>query len=161
MAETTPGPLIMVTQFVGFLAAWREPGPMAPLLAATLGGLLTTWVTFTPCFLWIFFGAPFVEALRANKALGAALGAITAAVVGVILNLAVWFALHVLFAKLVPTTVLGANFGMPVLSSVDIPALVLALAAAIAIFRFKIGMIPVLLASSLAGMAYYLAMGAA
>jgi chromate transporter len=161
MAETTPGPLIMVTQFVGFLAAWREPGLMAPLLAATLGGLLTTWVTFTPCFLWIFFGAPFVEALRANKALGAALGAITAAVVGVILNLAVWFALHVLFAKLVPTTVLGASFGMPVLSSVDIPALVLALAAAIAIFRFKIGMIPVLLASSLAGMAYYLAMGAA
>ena len=99
MAETTPGPLIMVTQFVGFLAAWRDPGTMSPLLAATLGGLLTTWVTFTPCFLWIFFGAPFVEALRANKALGAALGAITAAVVGVILNLAVWFALHVLFAR--------------------------------------------------------------
>ena len=92
MAETTPGPLIMVTQFVGFLAAWREPGGLPPLLAATLGGLLTTWVTFVPCFLWIFFGAPFVEALRANKALAAALGAITAAVVGVILNLAVWFA---------------------------------------------------------------------
>jgi chromate transporter len=161
MAETTPGPLIMVTQFVGFLAAWKEPGSLPPLLAATLGGLLTTWVTFTPCFLWIFLGAPFVEVLRANKALGAALGAITAAVVGVILNLAVWFALHVLFAKLVPTTVLGATFGMPVLSSVDIPALVLAVAAAIAIFRFKFGMIPVLLASSLAGMAYYLAMGAA
>jgi len=86
MAETTPGPLIMVTQFVGFLAAWREPGTLPPLLAATLGGLLTTWVTFVPCFLWIFFGAPFVEALRANKALGAALGAITAAVVGVILT---------------------------------------------------------------------------
>ena len=66
MAESTPGPLIMVTQFVGFLAAWRAPGTMPPLLAATLGGLLTTWVTFTPCFLWIFFGAPFVEALRAN-----------------------------------------------------------------------------------------------
>ena len=110
MAETTPGPLIMVTQFVGFLAAWREPGGLPPLLAATLGGLLTTWVTFVPCFLWIFFGAPFVEALRANKALGAALGAITAAVVGVILNLAVWFALHVLFAKLVPVTFLGASF---------------------------------------------------
>jgi chromate transporter len=161
MAETTPGPLIMVTQFVGFLAAWRDPGGLPPLLAATLGGLLTTWVTFTPCFLWIFFGAPFVEVLRANKALGAALGAITAAVVGVILNLAVWFGLHVLFAKLEPTTVLGASFGMPVLSSVDIPSAVLALAAAIAIFRFKLGMIPVLLASSLAGVAYYLAMGAA
>ena len=89
---------------------------MPPLLAATLGGLLTTWVTFTPCFLWIFFGAPFVEALRSNKALGAALGAITAAVVGVILNLAVWFALHVLFAKLVPMHLLGASVDVPVLS---------------------------------------------
>lgn len=159
MAETTPGPLIMVTQFVGFLAAWREPGGMSPLLAATLGGLLTTWVTFTPCFLWIFFGAPFVEALRANKALGAALGAITAAVVGVILNLAIWFALHVLFAKVVQVHWLGATIDVPVPGSVDLPSLVLAIAAAIAIFRFKIGMIPVLLASSLAGVVFYLAMG--
>ena len=159
MAETTPGPLIIVTQFVGFLAAWREPGSLPPLLAATLGGLLTTWVTFVPCFLWIFFGAPFVEILRANKALAAALAAITAAVVGVILNLAVWFALHVLFAKQVPVTVLGASFGMPVLSSIDIPAAVLAAASAVAIFRFKMGMIPVLLASALAGMIYYLALG--
>jgi chromate transporter len=161
MAETTPGPLIMVTQFVGFLAAWRDPGSMPPLLAATLGGLLTTWVTFTPCFLWIFFGAPFVEILRSNKALGAALGAITAAVVGVILNLAVWFALHVLFASIVPTRVLGASIGVPVLSSVDIPSLILAIASALAIFRFKIGMIPVLLGSALAGMAYSLAVGLA
>jgi chromate transporter len=159
MAETTPGPLIMVTQFVGFLAAWREPGTMSPLLAATLGGLLTTWVTFTPCFLWIFFGAPFVEALRANKALGAALGAITAAVVGVILNLAVWFALRVLFAKLVPVHALGVSVDLPVLSSVDMPSLVLAIAAAVAIFRFKFGMIPVLLASSLAGVVLFLALG--
>jgi chromate transporter len=159
MAETTPGPLIMVTQFVGFLAAWREPGGMPPLLAATLGGLLTTWVTFVPCFLWIFFGAPFVEALRANKALGAALGAITAAVVGVILNLAVWFALHVLFAKQVPVRWLGASVELPVPSSVDLPALVLSLAAALAIFRFKFGMIPVLLASSMAGVVYYLVLG--
>jgi chromate transporter len=157
MAETTPGPLIMVTQFVGFLGAWREPGGLPPLLAATLGGLLTTWVTFVPCFLWIFFGAPFVEALRANKALGAALGAITAAVVGVILNLAVWFALHVLFAVLVPVRWLGASVELPVLSSADLPALVLAIAAAVAIFRFKFGMIPVLLASSLAGVVYALA----
>jgi chromate transporter len=159
MAETTPGPLIMVTQFVGFLAAWREPGTMPPLLAATLGGLLTTWVTFTPCFLWIFFGAPFVEAMRANKALGAALGAITAAVVGVILNLAVWFALHVLFAQVVKVHWLGASIDVPVPSSVDLPSLVLSVAAAIAIFRFKIGMIPVLLASSLAGVVFYLAVG--
>ncbi len=159
MAETTPGPLIMVTQFVGFLAAWREPGGMPPLLAATLGGLLTTWVTFVPCFLWIFFGAPFLEALRSNKALGAAMAAITAAVVGVILNLAVWFALHVLFGKIVPVHLLGATIGVPLLSSVDIPSLALAAASAIAIFRFKIGMIPVLLGSALAGMTYYFVIG--
>ena len=159
MAETTPGPLIMVTQFVGFLAAWRAPGAMPPLLAATLGGLLTTWVTFVPCFLWIFFGAPFVEALRSNKALGAALGAVTAAVVGVILNLAIWFALHVLFAKQMPVHFLGTSVDLPVLSSVDLPSLVLSICAAIAIFRFKVGMIPVLLASSLAGVAYFLIIG--
>jgi chromate transporter len=159
MAETTPGPLIMVTQFVGFLAAWRDPGTMPPLLAATLGGLLTTWVTFTPCFLWIFFGAPFVEALRANKELGAALGAITAAVVGVILNLAVWFALHVLFARLTPVHWLGVAVDVPVLSSLDVPSAVLSVAAAVAIFRFKLGMIPVLLASSLAGVVLFLGLG--
>ena len=159
MAETTPGPLIMVTQFVGFLGAWRDPGGLPPLLAATLGGLLTTWVTFVPCFLWIFFGAPFVEALRANKALGATLGAITAAIVGVILNLAVWFALHVLFAQLVPVHWLGASLELPVLKSVDVPSLALSLAAAVAIFRFKFGMLPVLLACSLAGVIYSLALG--
>ncbi|TAJ34869.1 MAG: chromate efflux transporter [Reyranella sp.] len=160
MAETTPGPLIMVTQFVGFLAAWREPGALSPLLAATLGGLLTTWVTFVPCFLWIFFGAPFVETLRANKALGAALGAITAAVVGVILNLAVWFALHVLFAELVPVRWLGSSVELPVLRSVDLPSLALATAAAVAIFRFRFGMMSVLLASSLAGVVYALVLTA-
>jgi len=159
MAETTPGPLIMVTQFVGFLAAHRAPGGLHPLLAATLGGLLTTWVTFAPCFLWIFFGAPFVEALRGNKALSAALGAITAAVVGVILNLAVWFALQVLFARHEPFAWLGMSLQAPVLSSVDWPSLVLAAAAAIAVFRFKIGMIPVLLASSLAGIAWHFLRG--
>ena len=99
MAETTPGPLIMVLQFVGFLAAFRDPGALSPLLAGTLGGLLATWVTFAPCFLWIFLGAPFVETLRGNQALAAALSAITAAVVGVILNLAIWFAIHTLFRE--------------------------------------------------------------
>ena len=97
MAETTPGPLIMVLQFVGFMAAFRDPGALPPMLAGTLGGLLATWVTFAPCFLWIFLGAPFVEVLRGNKALSGALSAITAAVVGVILNLAVWFAIHTIF----------------------------------------------------------------
>src|SRR6476661_5222203 len=97
MAETTPGPLIMVLQFVGFMAAFRDPGSLLPMLAGTLGGLLATWVTFTPCFLWIFLGAPYIERLRGNKGLSAALGAITAAVVGVILNLSIWFALHTVF----------------------------------------------------------------
>ena len=99
LAETTPGPLIMVVQFVGFMGAYRDPGTLQPMIAGTLGGMLTTWVTFVPCFLWIFLGAPFVEGLRGNRALGGALAAITAAVVGVILNLAIWFALHVLFAR--------------------------------------------------------------
>jgi chromate transporter len=159
MAETTPGPLIMVTQFVGFLGAWRAPGTLNPVLAGTLGGLLTTWVTFTPCFLWIFFGAPFVEALRANKALAAALGAVTAAVVGVILNLAVWFALHVLFAELQEMRWLGAGLEVPVLASANVPSMILAAAAAIAVFRFKLGMVPVLLASSAVGVVYFLFAG--
>lgn len=159
MAETTPGPLIMVTQFVGFLGAWRDPGRLNPVLAGTLGGLLTTWVTFTPCFLWIFFGAPFVEALRANKALAAALGTVTAAVVGVILNLAVWFALHVLFADLAEMRWFGAHLEVPVLASANLPSMILAVAAAVAVFRFKAGMVPVLLVCSLVGVAYFLVAG--
>ena len=127
--------------------------------AGTLGGLLTTWVTFTPCFLWIFFGAPFVEALRGNKALSSALGAITAAVVGVILNLAIWFALHVLFARLTPVNGLGMSLSAPVLSSVNLPSLVLTAAAVLAVFRFRVGMMPVLLACSLAGIGYDLLVG--
>ncbi len=99
LAETTPGPLIMVVQFVGFVGAWQHPEGLPPLLAATLGALLTTWVTFTPCFLWVFLGGPYVERLRGNKKLAAALSTITAAIVGVILNLAVWFALHLFFPQ--------------------------------------------------------------
>ncbi|HEU4442635.1 MAG TPA: chromate efflux transporter [Burkholderiales bacterium] len=98
-AETLPGPLIKVTQFVGFLGAWRNPEPFSPLASAVLGSALATWVTFVPPMLLIFAGAPFVEQLRANQRLSGALAAITAAVVGVILNLTVWFALHVLFAE--------------------------------------------------------------
>ena len=97
LAETTPGPLILVTQFVGFLAAFRDAAPFSPVVAGILAAAMTTWVTFTPSMLWIFAGAPFVEQLRANRRLSGALAAITAAVVGVILNLSVWFALHVLF----------------------------------------------------------------
>jgi chromate transporter len=160
MAETTPGPLIMVTQFVGFMGAFRAPGSLNPYVAGVLGGLLTTWVTFTPCFLWIFLGAPYVEALRGNRALSAALAVITAAVVGVILNLAVWFGLHVLFRKVVEVRWLpGLALDVPVLSSINIASAVLTLAAVVAMFRFKAGMIPVLAACSAAGVVYYLATG--
>lgn len=152
MAETTPGPLIMVLQFVGFMAAYRDASGLSPMLAATLGGLLATWVTFTPCFLWIFVGAPYVERLRGNKGLAGALSAITAAVVGVILNLSIWFALHTLFRETVPVHAFPLNFDMPVLTSVDIPALLLSIAAATAIFRFKLGMLTVLAGSCAAGL---------
>src|SRR5476651_2510088 len=151
MAETTPGPLIMVLQFVGFMAAYRDPGSLPPMLAATLGGLLATWVTFTPCFLWIFVGAPYIEKLRGNKGLTGALGAITAAVVGVILNLSIWFALHTLFKETIPVRSFGLSFDMPDLSSVDIAALILAIAAATAVFRFNAGMLTVLAGSCAAG----------
>jgi chromate transporter len=159
MAETTPGPLIMVLQFVGFMGAFRDPNGLSPLVAGTLGGILATWVTFTPCFLWIFVGAPFVEVLRGNKALSAALATITAAVVGVVLNLAVWFALHVLFATLRPTQWLGIHLDVPVLSSINIPSLALTIGAMVAVFGFKIGMIRVLLACSAIGILYYLVTG--
>jgi chromate transporter len=153
MAETTPGPLIMVLQFVGFMAAFREPGALSPMLAGALGGLLATWVTFTPCFLWIFLGAPFIETMRGNKGLAGALSAITAAVVGVILNLSIWFALHTVFREVTPVRSFGLSFDAPVLSSVDVAALVLAVAAATAIFRFNVGMLTVLAGSCAAGLA--------
>ncbi|WP_408021752.1 chromate efflux transporter [Sphingobium psychrophilum] len=157
MAETTPGPLIMVTQFVGFLAAFRDAGTMAPLLAATLGAILTTWVTFVPCFLWIFAGAPFIERLRGNKALSSALTAITAAVVGVIFNLAIWFAIHTLFGKTMAVRSPTGNFDVPVPASINVAAVVLALAAAVAIFRFKLGVLPVLGGCAILGAIYTLA----
>lgn len=148
LAETTPGPLILVLQFVGFIAAFRHSGSLNPLLAGSLGALLTLWVTFTPCFFWIFLGAPYIEALRGNRALSAALGAITAAVVGVIMNLALWFALHVVFRE-VHAVSLGMN--VPVLSSIDWRAALLSCAAMIAILKLKIGMLPTLAGSALAG----------
>ena len=147
MAETTPGPLIMVLQFVGFMAAYRDPGTLSPMTAGVLGGLLATWVTFIPCFLWIFLGAPFAERLRSNRALSAALAAITAAVVGVILNLAIWFAAHSLFARVED----WGTLELPVWSSVRPWALGLTLLSVLAVFRFKLGVVPVLLASALAG----------
>lgn len=156
MAETTPGPLIMVLQFVGFMAAFRDPGSLSPLIAGTLGGLLATWVTFTPCFLWIFVGAPFIEVLRENNALSGALSAITAAVVGVILNLAIWFAIHTIFAQVHPVAWGPVQFDAPVLQSVNVWALLLSVAAVVAMFRFKIGMVATLTATSAAGVLFYL-----
>jgi chromate transporter len=157
MAETTPGPLIMVLQFVGFMAAFRDPGTLSPMLAGTLGGLLATYVTFAPCFLWIFLGAPFVETLRGNKALAAALSAITAAVVGVILNLAVWFAIHFWFAEVRPFRAFGFDMDLPVLLSVDPFAVALALAAMALVFVFRIGMLPTLGLAAAAGVALHMA----
>jgi chromate transporter len=143
----------MVLQFVGFMAAYRDPGTLSPVLAGTLGGLLATWVTFTPCFLWIFLGAPFIETLRGNKGLAGALTAITAAVVGVILNLSIWFALHTVFRETSAVRRFGLSFDMPVLSSIDVVALVLAVAAATAVFRYNMGMLTVLAGSCVAGVA--------
>jgi len=156
LAETTPGPLILVLQFVGFIAAFRHAGSLNPLLGGSLGALLTLWVTFTPCFFWIFLGAPYIEALRGNRALSAALGAITAAVVGVIMNLALWFALHVVFREV---HAMGLGMNVPVLSSIDWRAALLSCAAMIAILRLKIGMLPTLAGSALAGVLLLAASG--
>jgi chromate transporter len=156
LAETTPGPLIMVVQFVGFMGGYRNPGALDPMLAGTLAGMLTTWVTFVPCFLWIFLGAPFVEALRGNRALGGALAAITAAVVGVILNLAIWFALHVLFAEVNEVRAPGLTLDVPEPNSLRLPALLLTAGAVLAVFRFNAGMIVTLAACAGLGVGYYL-----
>ncbi len=159
MAETTPGPLIMVVQYVGFLAAFRDPGPLPPFAAGTLGAALTTWVTFVPCFLWIFLGAPYIERLRGNKALSAALASITAAVVGVVLNLAVWFALHALFAELDEKTAGPLHVLVPDLASINWLALALSAAAAVATFKYHAGMLKVLAGCALSGLVLRLALG--
>ena len=139
LAETTPGPLIMVVQFVGFLGAWNNPGDLPPLHAASLGALLTTWVTFLPCFLWIFLGAPHIEQLRRNAGLSSFLSAVTAAVVGVVLNLAVWFALHTM---------------VPGIRSIDWFLLALSVTCFLVMIRWKVDIVPVLLISAAAGLLY-------
>ncbi len=155
LAETTPGPLILVLEFVGFLAGFRDPGPLGPLAAGVLGAGLTLWVTFVPSFLWIFVGAPYVERVRNNTPLSGALAAVTAAVVGVILNLAVWFGLHVVFRSVERVAVGPLWLDVPVLASLDPAALMLALAAAVALFRFRLGLVPVLCGCALAGLALH------
>lgn len=157
MAETTPGPLIMVLQFVGFLAAFRDAGWSEPLLAATLGGLLATWVTFAPCFAWIFLGAPYIERLRGSRALGAALSGVTAAVVGVILNLAVWFAIHAAFREVRPRDFGPVTLDVPVLASIDWTAAALAILAIVAVFRWRIGLAGVIGGGAALGILLYLA----
>ena len=142
LAETTPGPLIMVLQFVGFMGGWQHPQGLAPLVAATLGALLTTWVTFTPCFLWIFLGGPYIEKLRGNVQLSAALSAITAAVVGVVLNLAVWFGMNALF---------------PGGAAVDWFAVIVSLVAFVGMIRWRWDIIPVVLGAGALGLIYRLA----
>jgi chromate transporter len=157
MAETTPGPLIQVVQFVGYMGAYRDAGMLDPLWAGVLASVLVTWVTFVPCFLYIFLGAPYIEALRGNKALSTTLSGITAAVVGVVLNLAVWFALHTVFVSVSEQTVLGARLLIPAWQTLQPFSLLIAIGAMIALMRLKIGMIPTLLVSTGVGMVYYLA----
>jgi len=152
LAETTPGPLIMVTQFVGFLGAFRHPGGLDPVAAGTLGALVTVWATFAPSFLFIFLGAPYIEHVRGNMVLSTALAAITAAVVGVILNLAVWFGLHTLFRTVTETSVLAMTLPVPRLATLDLPALALAVAAFVALWRFRLGIVPVVLGSAVVGL---------
>ncbi|WP_103174069.1 chromate efflux transporter [Paracoccus sp. SY] len=155
MAETTPGPLIMVLQFVGFLGAFRGAGWDNALLAGTLGGLLTTWVTFAPCFAFIFLGAPYMERLRSNRALSAALTAVTASVVGVILNLAIWFAVHVIWREVQRIEAGALSLELPVPGSIDWLAALLSVLAQIAVFRLKLGMATVLVGAAGLGLALY------
>jgi len=141
LAETTPGPLIMVLQFVGFVGAYQHPGALPPLAAATLGAFITTWTTFVPCFLWILVGAPHIEQMRGNVKLSAALATVTAAVVGVILNLAVWFAGHTLW---------------PERGGFDWFVLVVALVTFGGLWRFKWNVVPVVLGAGVLGLVYRL-----
>ena len=159
MAETTPGPLIMVVQFVGFMGAYRNPGALDPMMAGVLGSALTTWVTFVPCFLWIFLGAPYIEALRGKALLTAALSAITAAVVGVILNLAVWFGVHVIFAEVLERHVWGLRLLLPDWNTLNLVSLILTAGALIAMLRFRTGMIPTLGVAAALGMLYVFVAG--
>jgi chromate transporter len=157
MAETTPGPLIMVVQFVAFLGAYRAPLGIDPLIAGVLGSILTIWVTFIPCFLWIFAGAPWVERLRGDERLAGALSAISASVVGVILNLGLWLALHVLFGEVRSVSgPLGLRLLVPDVTNLDVAATVLAIGALVALIRFRVRIPPTLLACAAAGAVYRL-----
>jgi chromate transporter len=144
LAETTPGPLIMVVQFVGFLAAYNSPGDLPPLVAGTLGAILTVWVTFVPCFMFIFLGAPYVERLRHNESLSHALTAVGAAVSGVVLDLALWFALHTAFGTVTDTSFGPLTLPIPELGTINLAAVAISLLAAVLVFRLRIGTLKVL-----------------
>jgi chromate transporter len=159
LAETTPGPLILVLQFVGFLAGYRAPGALSGVPGGIAASVLTLWVTFLPCFTFVFLGAPLVERLQENRKLSGALAAVTASVVGVVANLAVWFALHVLFRQTVPVRTLGLSFDAPVFGSVDPWALALAAIAGVALFRLKLGVLWTLAICSAASIALHLSLG--
>ena len=151
LAETTPGPLILVTQFVGYLAAFRAPEPFTPLVAGLIGAGLTTWVTFAPCFLWIFAFAPWIERMENAKWLKGGLATLTAAVVGVIANLTAWFALHVLFSSVGERQFGPLRIYWPELATFNWQAAVLAILAAFLIFRLKWNVIAVLMTAALCG----------
>ncbi|MBX3729134.1 MAG: chromate efflux transporter [Candidatus Sumerlaeia bacterium] len=159
MAETTPGPLIQVVQFVGFMGAWRNPEPFSPMTAALLGSVVTTWVTFAPCFLWIFLGAPYIEYLRGNRILTSALSAITAAVVGVILNLALWFGIHVLFAEVAERRLGPIHASVPEVTSLDPAVLAISVLAFVALFRLKWDVLRVLAVAAAVGVAWGMIVG--
>jgi chromate transporter len=159
MAEATPGPLIQIVQFVAFMGAFREAGALDPLLAGVLGSIVATWVTFVPCFLWIFLGAPYVESLRDIDSVSAALSCITAAVVGVILNLAVWFAIHVAFAEVAEVRAYGMTLPVPVAATINLASVALTFGAFVAMLWFRVGMIPVILTSALLGVAWHVLSG--
>jgi chromate transporter len=154
LAETTPGPLILVLVFVGFLAGYRGETGLDPLAAGIFGAAITAWVTFVPSFLFIFVGASYVETLRRNRLAAAALAAVTAAVVGVIANLALWFGLHVLFTELGELSLGQLVLPAPNLASFDIAAAVIAVGAGIALLCFHIGVVPVLIGAAIAGMIF-------
>lgn len=151
LAESTPGPLIMVTEFVGFLGAFRHPGGLDPVTAGVLGACVTIWATFAPSFLFIFLGAPFIETLRGNVPLSGALSTITASVVGVILNLAVWFGLHTLFGTVTDRTIGGITIPIVQPMTLDPLALSIAIVAFIGMYRYRWGIVPVVLGSAAAG----------
>ncbi len=154
MAETTPGPLIQVVQFVGFMGPYRNPGGLSPLQAGVVGAVIATWVTFVPSFLWIFLGAPFIEHLRGRPSLTSALSTVTAAVVGVILNLAIWFALFTLFEDVEEHRRFGALLYQPDLATLDWAAAAIAAGSALAIFRYKVSTLRVVAVAALVGIAY-------